>query len=229
MKKIYLFILICLLSTVMYADNLGITLCWSPSCSSAVVGYKVYSCIASNGITSVGQVLDKDCSSTNVWVHGIYQVSYNSVVDAGNSTSYVFSNLLVDTTYIFSATAYDTNGIESDFSGQAIYRTPMAYTNGGTPPKQNFAISSYTTNWFGQPLITTNKQGRISTNYYSLSVRTYKLSSDLYIRTNWANWVILVNTNLAKTNWMVYQYGSNSVPSVTITNLGGAAFFRIKL
>jgi hypothetical protein len=134
--------------------------------------------------------------------------------------------LLANATYIFSATAYDTNGIESDFSAQADYKTPAAYTNGGTLPKQSLAVSSYTTNWFNQPIISTNRHGFVSTNYYSLSVRTLRIVSDLYVRTNW---VIEMNTNLLINRWVFFQAGSNSVPTATITNTGDNAFFRIKI
>ena len=225
MRKIILFISIYLLSAVLYADNLGVTLGWIPSCDTNVIGSRLYYGIAPT-TNSIGVSVDFQCETRTYVTNDTYQVSFSNMVDIPNlETSYTVSNLVAGSTYVFSITAYDAEGIESPFSSQAIYQTPDVYTR--TPPKQTFAIASYTTNWFAEPVIETDEEtGRTYTNYYSLTVRTFRLSSDLYVRTNW---VILVNTNLAKTNWMVYKYGSNSVPAATITNVGGAAFFRIQL
>ncbi|HSU57070.1 MAG TPA: Ig-like domain-containing protein [Candidatus Dormibacteraeota bacterium] len=44
--------------------------------------------------------------------------SYSSIVDAGNVTQLSPSNLTFGVTYYFTATAYDTNGVESDFSDE---------------------------------------------------------------------------------------------------------------
>lgn len=220
---IYLFFLVC-----KGEDNVIINLSWSPSCQNNVVGYKIY-----YGRTNINiftnpsfSIRTNECSQGKDVTNFFYLSNFPTVLYAGNSTSYTVSNLQCGLYYYFAVTAYDSIGMESDFSSQAWIKLPDAYTNGGVLPKQNFSPSSYTTNWFAQPLITTNRNGIISTNYYSLNVKTFRLVSDLYVRTNW---FILMNTNLNTTNWFVYKSGSNSIPNATITNVGGAAFFKIKI
>jgi hypothetical protein len=71
----------------------SITLAWDPSPDSSVVGYKVY------------------------W--GVATRNYTNSLSAGGATTLTISNLVVGPTYYFAATAYDTNGIESDYSVEA--------------------------------------------------------------------------------------------------------------
>jgi hypothetical protein len=75
-----------------------IALAWDPSADSAVSGYRLYLGTASRN----------------------YSVAY----DAGDATSFTVAGLQVGTVYFFATTAYDTNGLESDFS------TELVYTNG---------------------------------------------------------------------------------------------------
>jgi hypothetical protein len=228
MKKIIISLFICAAALIASsADNVKVVLGWNPSCGQSVTGYKVYYGSTNVDLSRTNYTTRLDCASTNIFKEYFFSSNFSQVTNVGNVTTTTISNLQCSTYYFFAVTAYDPIGNESGFSGQAWFRTPNAYTNGGQPPNQNFVVSSYTTNWFAQPLIQTNEvTGQVYTNYYSLSVRTFKLKSDLYVRTNW---VILVNTNLAKTNWTVFAYGSNSIPFATITNVGGAAFFRIRL
>jgi hypothetical protein len=71
----------------------SITLAWDPSPDPSVVGYKVY------------------------W--GVATRNYTNSLSAGSATTLTISNLVVGPTYYFAATAYDTNGIESDYSVEA--------------------------------------------------------------------------------------------------------------
>jgi hypothetical protein len=71
----------------------SITLAWDPSPDTSVVGYKVY------------------------W--GIATRTYTNSLSAGGATTLTISNLVAGRTYYFAATAYDTNGIESDYSVEA--------------------------------------------------------------------------------------------------------------
>src|SRR5882762_4373692 len=70
----------------------SITLAWDPSPDPSVVGYKVY------------------------W--GIASRNYTNSLSAGSATTLTVSNLVIGTPYFFAATAYDTNGIESDYSAE---------------------------------------------------------------------------------------------------------------
>src|SRR5688572_23154476 len=68
----------------------GATLVWDPNAETDLAGYKVYSGTASR--------------------------QYSSVVDVGKATQYTLPNLAQGTTYFFALTAYNTAGLESDFS-----------------------------------------------------------------------------------------------------------------
>lgn len=69
-----------------------VTLAWDPNPEPDIAGYKVYL--------------------------GNSPQNYSSVVDAGNNTSQILSNLIPGTTYHFAATAYNTSGLESAFSSE---------------------------------------------------------------------------------------------------------------
>jgi hypothetical protein len=71
----------------------SISLAWDPSPDPSVIGYKVY------------------------W--GVATRNYTNSLSAGGATTLTISNLIAGRTYYFAATAYDTNGIESDYSVEA--------------------------------------------------------------------------------------------------------------
>jgi hypothetical protein len=75
-----------------------VTLAWDPSASSGIAGYKLYSGVASR--------------------------NYTNSANAGSATTLTVSNLVPRNTYYFAATAYDTNGIESDYSGEVNLFVP---------------------------------------------------------------------------------------------------------
>jgi hypothetical protein len=83
----------------------NVTLAWDPSPDSSVAGYRLY-----DGVTTG---------------------TYTNVIDVGNATTAMVSNLVSGVTYFFAATAYDTNGQESVFSDEVSYTVPWL-TNG--PP-----------------------------------------------------------------------------------------------
>lgn len=72
-----------------------VTLAWDASPDPAVSGYRLYQGLASR--------------------------NYSLVYDAGFNTNLTVSALQVGTVYYFAATAYDTNGLESDFSAELVY------------------------------------------------------------------------------------------------------------
>lgn len=93
----------------------SITLAWDSSADPSVVGYKVY--------------------------YGVGTRNYTNSVSAGSATTLTVSNLVVGTTYYFAATAYDTNGIESDYSTEVSGSVALP----NQPPTLN-AIASLTIN-----------------------------------------------------------------------------------
>jgi hypothetical protein len=79
-----------------YADQ--ITLAWNASDGAA--GYKIY--------------------------YGTTSKNYTSVVDVGNNLTYSFADLPNGSTYYFAATAYDVSHLESDYSAEVSYNSPIS-------------------------------------------------------------------------------------------------------
>jgi hypothetical protein len=76
----------------------SVTLAWDPSPDSTVVGYSIYSGVASG--------------------------TYTNKVDVGNATSGTIFGLVERVTYFFAVCAYDANGLESDFSNELSFTVP---------------------------------------------------------------------------------------------------------
>lgn len=95
--------LLALLPSFAFATQ-SVTLSWDESPDPAVAGYRLYAG-TSSGV-------------------------YTQTVEVGNSTTTPVSNLIEDTTYFFSVTAYNTSLEESTFSNEVSYKTP------GAPPSQ---------------------------------------------------------------------------------------------
>ena len=96
-----------------FADS--VMLAWDPSISTNVVGYRVY--------------------------YGVGSRSYTNYVSVAGTNATV-SGLAGATTYFFTATAYDSNGIESDYSSETNYTTPVPIN---LPPTLN-ALGNLTIN-----------------------------------------------------------------------------------
>jgi fibronectin type 3 domain-containing protein len=77
----------------------SVTLAWDPSPSVSVVGYRLY--------------------------YGTSPRTYTYSIDAGPSTTVTLSNLLRGTTYYMAVTAYDSFGLESEFSEEVAYTPPL--------------------------------------------------------------------------------------------------------
>jgi len=107
MKKGGLAICFGLMLSYAAARALATTLCfaWDPSPtttnSAAIGGYCIY------------------------W--GPASLTYTNVLDAGNNTNVCISNLVAGARYYFAATAYDTNGLVSDFSNEITWPTSQLY------------------------------------------------------------------------------------------------------
>jgi len=80
----------------------AVTLAWNPSTSAGIAGYRVY--------------------------EGTNSHAYNLMVNAGASTQASLTVLSNGLTYYFAVTAYDSFGIESDYSAEVSY-TPGGTTN----------------------------------------------------------------------------------------------------
>jgi len=77
----------------------SVTVAWNPNPEPDIAGYKVYV--------------------------GTNSGRYSTVVDAGNRTSQIISNLAAGWTYYFAASAYDTSGLESELSPGVSYTVPV--------------------------------------------------------------------------------------------------------
>jgi hypothetical protein len=78
----------------------SVTLAWDPSVPSTnVAGYIIY--------------------------YGVSTGSYTDQVDVGLGTNGVVSNLMAGTTYYFATTAYTASGLESDFSSEVVWQSPL--------------------------------------------------------------------------------------------------------
>jgi hypothetical protein len=93
-------IVLMLLVAVDCARAATVSLGWSPSSDTNVVGYNVY--------------------------YGTASGDYTGELPAGDGSDVTISNLTVGTTYYFAATAYDAYGNESGFSAETAYTVPLA-------------------------------------------------------------------------------------------------------
>ena len=81
----------------------SVTLAWDPSPGSDIAGYRLYEGGASR--------------------------TYTNVLDLRMWTNGTFSALISGATYFFAATAYSTNGLESDYSLEVSYTVPLPTNN----------------------------------------------------------------------------------------------------
>lgn len=112
----------------------GVAVGWSSRIMglTRVLGGIVFFALLHNPVQAVRSVTfawDRN-SETNIVDYRIYyggaSRTYTNTVDTGNATSVTISNLAEGVTYYFAATAFDTLGLESDFSDEITYLVPMA-------------------------------------------------------------------------------------------------------
>ena len=96
---LWLGFLILLEAGPVFAGLPSITLAWDPSPAANIGGYRLYL--------------------------GLSSGTYATTLDVGVSTNATLSNLTPGTTYYFVVTAYDTNHLESPFSGEISYTVPV--------------------------------------------------------------------------------------------------------
>ena len=95
----------------------SVTLAWDASPDAGVTGYRLY--------------------------YGVASGTYTNSAAVGNVTSATLANLSDGVTYYFTATAYDSSGVESPFSNETSYTVSAASSN--ATPTLN-AISAVTIN-----------------------------------------------------------------------------------
>jgi hypothetical protein len=86
-----------LLATLGSAGGAGVTFGWTAN-TDPVAGYKIH--------------------------YGPASRTYNQVFDARNVTAGTVSNLVAGTRYFFALTAYNSQGLESDYSNEITYFVP---------------------------------------------------------------------------------------------------------
>lgn len=115
MLTVFLLALTAFVSISAHAAS-SVTLAWDPSVSPNVTGYNLY--------------------------YGAISRTYTNVVSAGSATSATVSGLAPNTIYYFAVTAFDSNGIESDFSIETNYfSTPPSNYPPTLDPISNITIN----------------------------------------------------------------------------------------
>jgi len=88
---------------------------WDPNIEPDTAGYKVY--------------------------YGTLSKNYFFYVNVGKVTSYTLADIQDGKTYYLAATAYDTNGVESDFSDEITYTAPSECSYTISPANQSFGAT----------------------------------------------------------------------------------------
>lgn len=97
-----LFVLFAAVASVNLAAARDLTLSWNPSTDPTVAGYNLY--------------------------YGTNSGDYSNKVTVGQVTTATISNLTAGVTYYFSATAFNSAGVESDFSNETSFIVPGVLT-----------------------------------------------------------------------------------------------------
>lgn len=95
--RLFLVILFCAISISSYGEQ-SVTLAWDPNPETDLAGYIIY--------------------------YGSANRNYTNAVNVGNITTNTVSGLVDGVTYYFAVTAYNTNGLESNFSNEVSYSRP---------------------------------------------------------------------------------------------------------
>ena len=105
----------------------NVTLAWCPSPDSNVIGYNIYygsGITPTNWTPAVFVVTNPPCDGYYINRGSNFFRAYTNTVAFGNVLTGVVSNLNRGSTYFFTATAYDSWGLESDFSEELKYTVP---------------------------------------------------------------------------------------------------------
>jgi len=116
--SVTLFVLLLGLALIVFTGTghaAQVTLAWDRNTETDIAGYRVY--------------------------YGTGSRVYNWFFDVGNATTYTVTGLADGSTYYFAATAYDSSGFESTYSGE-VSKSTCAYSI--SPPSQSFTASAGT-------------------------------------------------------------------------------------
>ena len=143
-----------------FAGVSSVTLAWCPSLSWTPVpnigitgGYRIYygSGLTTNWIPTIYDTNYPPCPPVVLSIGTNWLRSYTNIVDVGNATNATITNLIMGVPYYFSATAYDTNGLESDFSEEITKIIPFP----PAPIITNATLNIYWLSSLGCPAIQT--------------------------------------------------------------------------
>lgn len=148
-------------AAVAVSPMVNATLAFDPSPSPEVAGYRLY------------------------W--GVRSGSYTNAVRIGNQTMVIASNLVRGVKYYFAATAYDTNGLESPFSNEAVFPAPMTNYASVFVESSGSATGQWTNFW---QLTLTNPPG--SSQFFRFGIR--ETNSGSVVRLD-ARTLKITNTN----------------------------------
>ena len=176
----------------------SVTLAWDPSPGGSIAGYRLYEGVASR--------------------------TYTNVISAGTVTTSTVSGLASGATYFFAVTAYDTNGLESDFSSEISYTVPLP-TN--TPPTITLASPANGTVYTAPAMI--NLAASVTANGHTIAqVQFYNgatLLGTVALAPYSFSWNNVSAGSYSLTARGVYDAGStvDSTPAnVAVTNVPGA-------
>jgi hypothetical protein len=108
-----------------------VVLAWCPSPSTTnnvIAGYRIYMGSTNPPVAGwKGDVYDTNqppCPSVLLLPGTNFYRTYTNMMDVGTNLTATVTNLVFGPTYYFAATAYDTNGLESDYSGEVAFSVP---------------------------------------------------------------------------------------------------------
>lgn len=173
-----------------------IGLAWTRSPSTNVTGYKIY--------------------------YGPTERTYTNNVNVGNVDTTLVTNLVDNSTYHFSATAHDINGLESDFSNEAV-----AYTG----PSSSCYSTNISGKWYyvlKQTRFTNDNifrymQSTNGTTGWERNVNATKLSETNLINGSYlTTWLVSAPTNLPvnmyfESDWLLSLNSTNKPASTSLT------------
>jgi sulfur relay (sulfurtransferase) complex TusBCD TusD component (DsrE family) len=171
----------------------SVTLAWDASTSTNIAGYRVY--------------------------YGPASRTYTNTLTVGNATSTTISNLIAGATYYFTATTYDTDNLESDFSNE------VGYTNIVLAPP-TIALTSPANNAAFTVPATISLAAEVTANGHTITkVQFYNDTGLLGEATDAPydfTWSSVAAGNYSLAAQVVYDSGStvaSTAASVTVTNL----------
>jgi sulfur relay (sulfurtransferase) complex TusBCD TusD component (DsrE family) len=172
----------------------SVTLAWDPDPGSDIAGYRLYEGGASR--------------------------TYTNVMDVGIATNGTFSGLASGATYFFAVTAYNTNGLESDYSTEVSCTVPLPTNNPPvvtlTSPANNAAFTALATISLAAT-VTANGHAITKVQFYSDTDLLSEATNAPYVFT-WSSVPAGIYSLSAQ---VVYDSGSTAASpaaNVTVTN-----------